>query len=82
MEVIKWLVKSEAYVQYATRINILKQNKKDLEALKSEVLSDPRIKKYLNDITDFNGMSVINHKNPELPIHKLIFLLELGLDTD
>lgn len=79
---VKWLLESEAYVQYATKINILKQDKKDLESLKSEVLSDSRIKKYLNDITDFNGMSVTNHKNPELPIHKLMFLLELGLDTE
>lgn len=81
-EKIQWLMESEAYVQYATRINILTQDKKDLEVLKDEVLSDLRIKRYLKDITDFNGMSITNHKNPELPIHKLIFLLELGLDTE
>lgn len=79
---VKWLLESEAYIQYATKINILKRDKKDLESLKSEVLSDSRIKKYLDDISDFNGMSLTNHKNPELPIHKLIFLLELGLDTE
>jgi hypothetical protein len=79
---VKWLLESEAYIQYATKINILKRDKKDLESLKSEVLSDLRIKKYLDDISDFNGMSLTSHKNPELPIHKLIFLLELGLDTE
>jgi len=27
-------------------------------------------------------MPVANHKNPETPIHKLLFMLDIGLDTD
>jgi len=46
------------------------------------VVSDIRIKKYLSDIADFNATVVNNHKNPDIPIHKLIFMLEVGLDTD
>jgi hypothetical protein len=36
----------------------------------------------LTDIADFNAILVTNHKNPDLPIHKLLFLLEVGLDTE
>lgn len=82
MKVINWLLESEPYVEYATRISILKQNKSSLHDLRNSVLLDSRIKRYLNDIADFNSMLVTNHKNPELPIHKLIFLLDVGLDTD
>lgn len=82
MKVINWLLESEPYVEYATRISILKQNKSSLHDLRNLVLLDSRIKRYLNDIANFNSMLVTNHKNPELPIHKLIVLLDVGLDTD
>ncbi len=80
MNTINWLLKCDPYVEFATRVNILKQDKSELEELKNIVLEDPRIRKYLGDVADFNGMLVTNHKNPELPIHKLMFLLEIGLD--
>lgn len=82
MDIFNWLLKCEPYVQYAVRKNIQGQNKHELCELKSHVLSDVRIKKYLSDIADFNATLVTNHKNPDLPIHKLLFLLEVGLDTD
>ncbi|KNY27623.1 hypothetical protein [Pseudobacteroides cellulosolvens] len=82
MKVINWLLESQPYVEYATRVSILKQNKSSLNELRNLVLLDSRIKRYLNDIADFNSILVTNHKNPELPIHKLIFLLDVGLDTD
>jgi len=82
MKTIDYLLESEPYVQFAVRINILKQHKKDLKDLESAVLSDFRISRYLKDIADFNSTIVTNHKNPDLPIHKLIFLLDIGLDTN
>lgn len=82
MQAISWLIENDAYVQYATRIHILKQEKKELVTLKNEVLADARIQKFLSDITDFHAICITNHKNAELPIHKLIFLLEIGLDAE
>jgi len=82
MDIVNWLLEGDSFVQYAVRKNILRQNKNELSELKSSVLSDIRIQKYLIDIADFNATLVTNHKNPDLPIHKLLFLLEVGLDTD
>ena len=82
MDTINWLLTSVPYVQHAIRKNILKQNEEELEELKSFVLSDARIQKYLSDIADFNALLVTNHKNPDIPIHKLLFLFEVGLGTD
>jgi hypothetical protein len=76
------LEKGDAWLQYATRINILKERKEDLTDLRLKALSDPKIRAYLNDITDFHSILVSNHKNPDLPIHKLLFLLDIGFDTD
>ena len=72
----------EIWLQYATRINILSEDKESLVDLKDQVLIDPRITTYLNDVTDFHSILVRNHKNPDLPIHKLIFLLDIGLGSE
>ncbi|MDR0508441.1 MAG: hypothetical protein LBG63_01245, partial [Candidatus Methanoplasma sp.] len=72
----------DAWLQYAARLNLLKESKESLECLRSQALTDPKIRAYLGDITDFHSILVSNHKNPELPIHKLLFLLDTGFDTD
>lgn len=80
MLIYKLLDISEEWLQYAIRLNILHEKKEDLLELKDRVLKNEKIKTYLNDITDYHNTLVINHKNPELPIYKLIFLLDIGLD--
>lgn len=82
MQVVNWLLKSEPYVEYAIRINFLKEDKETLHVLKKQVLLDSRIQNYLKDVADFNGILVTTHKNPNIPIHKLIFLLDIGLGTE
>ena len=83
MDAIDFILENgEAWLQYATRINILKESKESLTDLRLKALSDSKIRAYLNDITDYHSILVSNHKNPDLPIHKLLFLLDLGLDTD
>lgn len=83
MNVIDFIMENgEPWLQYSTKINILNEKKESLLDLKMQALSDTKIKSYLNDITDFHSILVSNHKNPDLPIHKLIFLLNIGFDTD
>lgn len=74
------LDKSEEWLQYAIRLNIFNEKKEDLLELKHKVLKDSKIKSYLFDITDYHSTLVSNHKNPVLPIYKLMFLLDIGLD--
>ena len=72
----------DSWLQYTTKLNILGESKESLADLRLQVLSDSKIKGYLNDIRDYHGILVRNHKDPDLPIHKLLFLLNIGLDTD
>ena len=78
----KLLSISEPWLQYAIKLNLYSERKESLMSLKDQALMDEKIKKYLNDISDFHSMLVSNHKNPELPIHKLLFLLDVGFDMD
>lgn len=81
METIEYLLSGEEWLQYAVRVNLLKENKDNLDELRERVLLDPKIRGYLKDIADFHAFVVCTHKNPELPVHKLLFLLDIGLDT-
>ena len=81
MSSINFILKNgESWLQYAVRINIQNENKEDLVELKSLALCEPKIKSYLSDISDYHNILVRNHKNPDLPIHKLLFLLDIGFD--
>jgi hypothetical protein len=73
---------SEPWLQYAIRINLLNESRADLPDLRKEALKDKKIQSYLNDITDFHNTIVRNHKDPDLSIHKLLFLLDIGFETD
>ena len=83
MDAISFILeKGDIWLQYATKLIILNESKASLSDLLQQTLSDSNIRKYLNDITDYHSILVRNHKDPDLPIHKLIFLLDIGLDTD
>ncbi len=78
----KLLSISETWLQYAIRINLLNENRKDLVELKAGALKDKKILLYLNGVTNFHNAIVRNHKDPDLSIHKLLFLLDIGFETD
>ena len=78
----KLLSISEAWLQYAIRLNLRGESKDNLVGLKNEALKDKKIQSYLSDITNFHNTIVRNHKDPDLSIHKLLFLLDIGFETD
>ena len=78
----KLLSISATWLQYAIRLNLLGENREDLVSLKNEALKDKKIQSYLSVLTNFHNKIVKNHKDPDLSIHKLLFLLDIGFDTD
>ncbi|MCL2544349.1 MAG: hypothetical protein FWE77_00365 [Clostridia bacterium] len=81
-EMERLLSVSEPWLAYCIRLHLLHEDKGALTELKREVLQDKRIQAYLADAANFHGVLVRNHKNPELPIHRLLFLLDIGLGRD
>jgi len=76
------LNRSENWLQYAIRLHLCHEPKETLIEARREALKDHRIQGYLADVENFHGTLVTNHKNPDLPIHKLLFLLDLGFDRE
>ncbi len=81
MDYQKLLNISDDWLKYPIFLNLCHESKENLVEIRNAALADSRIKRYLTDITSFHGTLVTNHKNPDLPIHKLLFLLDLGFDT-
>lgn len=80
-KVIDYLLsEGEDWLQYAIRFNLLNEPKDTLNELKNQLLNNDKIINYLNDLKNFHSILVRNHKDPELPIHKLLFLIDIGLD--
>lgn len=82
MDYLKLLEISDDWLKYAIRLNLGHEPKYNLVAVRTAALADSRIKRYLLDIANFHATLVTNHKNPALPIQKLLFLLDLGFDTE
>lgn len=82
VEYDKLLEISEDWLKYAIRLHLCHEPKDTIVELKEAALSDKRIQKYLADVANFHGTLVTNHKNPDLPIHKLLFLLDLGFGVE
>jgi len=74
--------RSEDWLKYAIQINLLHAKKDDIIALRESALSDAKIQHALNNVAHYHNVLITNHKNPTLPIQQLLFLLDLGFDTD
>jgi hypothetical protein len=82
MEYQKLLDHSDNWLKYAIHLHLCHEPKDNIAVLRNAALADGGIQNHLNDVANFHGMLVTNHKNPDLPIHKLLFLLDLGFDMD
>ncbi len=78
----KLLEISDDWLKYAIRLNLGHESKDNLVTIREKALADRRIKRDLSDIANFHKILVTNHKNPGLPIQKLLFLLDLGFDME
>ena len=76
------LDRSEDWLKYAIYVHLCHKPKDEIIELWEAALAGERIQNYISDVADFYGMPVTNHKNPDLAIHKLLFLLDLGFDID
>lgn len=82
MDYKKLLDRSDNWLKYAILLHLFHKPKDTLGEIRKTALADDRIQNDLSNIKNFHGTLVTNHKNPDLPIHKLLFLLDLGFDTE
>jgi len=84
VDVTEWLLNGEPYIEYNTRVNLLGQETTDptVIAAKQKMIEDPKIQSILEELKNWPGQVLNNHKNASQPIHKLSFIADIGLTKD
>lgn len=73
---------SEDWLKHAIHVHLCGESKDETVEYRNAALADGKIQNLLKDVVSFHGMPVTNHKNPDLPVRKLMFLLDIGFDMD
>jgi hypothetical protein len=78
---ITWLLEGPPWVQYRTRLDLLHQTESDPEVLKArqEMIKHRQVQGLLAELAQWPGFVLSSHKSAGHPLHKLIFVADLGL---
>lgn len=78
-----WLLTGPPWVQYRARLDLLGQSEKDAEvrAAKKAVSTHPQIKALAGELAAWPGRALTRHNDAAHPLHKLVFLADLGLSA-
>ena len=79
-QTLQQLASETPWLQYAIHTHLLQSPKEVTAALLPAVLACPEIQTCLLDVAAYHSTPVTSHKNAVLPIYKLLFLLDLGLE--
>jgi hypothetical protein len=83
-ELITWLLGGPAWVQYRARLDLLGQAATDPEVISARqaMLVDPQVQGLIAELGEWPGAVLNSHKSAGHPLHKLVFLADLGLRAD
>lgn len=83
-ELTDWLLEGPAWVQYRTRVDLLKQKESDsrVVAARQAMLADPQIKETIRAAGELSTTIINSHKSAGHPLHQLVFLADIGLRAD
>jgi hypothetical protein len=81
---IDWLLTGEPWIQYRTRVDLMKEAESDpkVVAARRAMLADAKIQALLTELTDWPGTVLNSHRSASQSFHKLSFIAELGFDID
>jgi len=76
-----WLLESEPWIEYRTRLDLLGQPEEDPQVSSTRVamLGDARVQGLLAELSGWPGTVISSHKSAGQPFHKLTFIADLGL---
>jgi len=82
--VISWLLEGEPWVEYRTRIDLLRQpsNMGKVVSARERMLDHPKVQALLAELRDWPGTVISSHKSASQSFHKLAFITDIGLQHD
>jgi hypothetical protein len=79
-EITDWLLKSDPWTEYRTRIDLLDQPNDTPAVVNAfkRMADHPRIESIINDLINWPGQVLSSHKSASQSFHKLSFIADLG----
>lgn len=83
-DLIDWLLESPPWVDYRTRLDLLGEAENDpgVQFARSVMLAYPLVQGLIAELANWPGQVLNGHKSAGHPLHKLVFLADLGLKAD
>ena len=80
-QTLPWLLGGSPWVEYRARLDLLTQPEGDLQAqsARQAMLNHPQVQALLAELHGWPGRVLTSHKQAGHPLHKLVFLADLGL---
>lgn len=80
-EWMQWLLEGPPWVEYRTRLDLLGQSQDDaaMAASHQALLAHPLVQGVIAELADWPYQRLNSHKSAQHPLHKLVFLADLGL---
>jgi hypothetical protein len=81
--ILRWLLEGPAWIQYRARRDLLGQAESHPKVKESRkaMIADPMIGKILSELADWPGPVLTSHKSAGHPLHKLVFIADLGFNV-
>jgi hypothetical protein len=83
-DLLNWLLNSNSWIEYNTRISFLGQSEEDSEVLNARrrMLRSPALTEIIKELKNWPGLVLNSHKSAKQPFHKISFIAELGFKAD
>jgi hypothetical protein len=80
----RWLLEGPPWSVYRARLDLLGQAADDPQvvAARRMMLADPQVQALVTELAGWPGSVLSSHKSAGHPLHKLVFLADLGLKAD
>jgi len=81
---IDWMLEGPPWVQYRARLDLLGQahHHSDVQASRQRMLEDSQVQRLIADLADWPLPPLTRHNDAGHPLHKLVFLADLGLRVE
>ncbi len=79
-ETVQWLLKGPPWVEYRTRRDLLNMSEEEPAVVRARqaMVSDPTLLSLIGELVSWPGLVLNSHKSAGHPLHKLVFLADLG----
>jgi hypothetical protein len=77
----EWLLQGPAWVEYRTRLDLLKESEDDpsVFVVRQRMIVEPQVSALVDTLRDFPGLVLSSHKSASQSFHRLNFLVDIGL---